>query len=197
MNPWLQHPVLLEGKRVTLRPLERADLPALHNIATNERIWEHYSVKGNYPAVFATEMSSALLMKTAGEQYPFVITDKQKNIIIGSTRLYNLYQQHRKGEIGWTFYHPDYWGTGYNTECKLLLLTYCFETLKLVRVQFQTNETNLRSRGAIEKIGATYEGLLRKERIISNGTFRNTMMYSITDEEWEGVKKMLAGKVNG
>ena len=104
---------------------------------------------------------------------------------------HNIFPEHRKLEIGWTWYDPAYWRTGYNRECKLLLLTYCFEVLNTVRVQLQTDENNERSRTAILGIGATYEGTMRKERIRANGANRNTAMYSIIDDEWVEVKAKL------
>ena len=108
---------------------------------------------------------------------------------------YDTQFQGAKEAIGWTWYDPSYWRTGYNRECKLLLLTYAFETLKAVRVQLVTDATNFRSRTAIEGIGATFEGELRKERIRANGAYRNTAMYSIIDDEWPKVKKKLEQKI--
>ena len=140
-------------------------------------------------------MRSTLLKRASGEQYTFTIIDKLSNKIIGSTRIYNFYPEHKKLEIGWTWYAPAYWGKGYNIECKLLILTYCFETLKTIRVQFQTDEHNLRSRAAIQKIGGKFEGVLRHERIRTNGTIRNTAMFSIIDGEWKDAKKMLQDRL--
>ena len=132
------------------------------------------------------------MKRGTGEQYPFTVIDRKTNKIIGSTLFHNIFPEHRKLEIGWTWYDPAYWRTGYNRECKLLLLTYCFETLKTVRVQLQTDENNMRSRTAILGIGATFEGIMRKERIRANGAFRNTVMYSIIDDEWAMVKEKLS-----
>ena len=188
---WIQHPVTLEGPKVKLAPLESAHFNDLVEIAKQKAIWANYSIDGSEPNKMTNILKSAVLMRATGEQYPFTIIDKVNNRIIGSTRLYNAYPEHLKLEIGWTWYNPAYWGKGHNTECKYLLLGYCFEVLKAVRVQFQTNETNVRSRAAIQKIGAIYEGILRKERKMENGIFRNTVMFSIVDDEWPAVKKML------
>jgi RimJ/RimL family protein N-acetyltransferase len=114
---------------------------------------------------------------------------------MGSTRFHSIKPKDRNIEIGYTWLHPDYWATGINTECKLLLLTFCFETLRAIQVQFQTNEANMRSRKAIEKIGGQFEGILRKDRIRDNGVIRNSVYYSIIDEEWESVKRNLQGKI--
>ena len=193
---WIQHPVLLEGSRVKLVPLDNAHFSELLVIAKDKKIWEHISINGADEDVMQQHLRSALLKRATGEQYAFTVIDKVQNKIIGSTLFHNIFGEHRKLEIGWTWYDPAYWRTGYNRECKLLLLTYAFETLKAVRVQLQTDATNLRSRTAILGIGATFEGLLRKERIRSNGVFRTTAMYSIIDDEWPQVKEMLAGNVN-
>ena len=188
---WIQHPVLLEGHKVKLVPLERTHFTELTNIAQDPRIWEHISINGADRERLLQHLGSAVLKRGTGEQYPFTVIDKAKDKIIGSTLFHNIFTEHRKLEIGWTWYDPAYWRTGYNRECKLLLLTHCFESLKTVRVQFQTDETNQRSRTAILGIGATYEGILRKERIRANGAFRNTIMYSIIDDEWPTVKTKL------
>ncbi len=188
---WIDHPVILEGKRVKLVPLESEHFPALAALAPDERIWEFVSIKHNTPEKVITFLRSAVLKRATGEQYPFTVIDKAENKIIGSTMFHNIVAVHKKIEIGWTWYDPAYWRTGYNRECKLLLLTYSFETLKAIRVQLQTDENNLRSKTAIAGIGGVFEGIIRNDRIRDDGTYRNTAMYSIIDSEWEGVKERL------
>ena len=191
---WIQHPVILQGEKVTLVPLDNAHFAELLEVGKQEQIWEHISINGADRERLMQHLKSAVLKRGTGEQYPFTVIDNKTNRIIGSTLFHNIFPEHRKLEIGWTWYDPAYWRTGYNRECKLLLLTYCFESLKTVRVQLQTDENNLRSRTAILGIGATFEGVLRKERIRANGAFRNTVMYSIIDEEWPRVKEKLSVK---
>ena len=193
---WIQHPVVLEGTKVKLVPLENGHFAELLNVGSDVRIWEHISINGADKERLLLHLKSAVLKRATGEQYPFTIIDKLNDRIIGSTLFHNIYPEHRKLEIGWTWYDPSYWRTGYNRECKLLLLTHCFEVLKTVRVQLQTDENNLRSRAAILGIGATFEGVLRKERIRANGAFRNTAMYSIIDEEWPTVKTLLSASLD-
>lgn len=197
---WLQAPIILEGKKVKLVPLESSHFPALLEIGKHKEIWEHLAIDGASSDKLLLELKAALLKKANGERYPFAVVDKISGNIIGTTSFLNIFPEHRKLEIGWTWYAPAYWGTGLNTECKLLLLTYCFEVLHAVRVQLLTSEKNIRSRTAIMKIGASYEGLMRKERIRPDGTFRNTVMYSILDDEWPDRKQKLeqmCGKHNG
>lgn len=192
---WLQTPIILEGQKVRLEPLSAEHFDALIEIGKVKDIWTHLSIDGSDSNLLLQELKSAILRRATGEEYPFAIIDKLENRIIGSTRFYNIYPEHWKLEIGWTWYDPEYWATGYNTECKYLLLKYCFETLKAIRVQFQTSEYNLRSRAAIQKIGGKFEGILRKERLRPNGTVRSSAMFSIIDDEWEKVKGMLEEKI--
>ncbi len=192
---WIPYPVILEGEKVKLVPLESAHLPDLLTVGKQEQIWEHISMNGADSDKLLLHLKSSILKRATAEQYPFTVIDKVTDKIIGSTLFHNIFPEHRKLEIGWTWYDPAYWRTGYNRECKLLLLTYCFETLKTVRVQLQTDENNQRSRTAILGIGASFEGILRKERIRANGAFRNTAMYSIIDDEWPQVKAQLTAKL--
>ncbi len=193
---WIPHPTILEGERVRLVPLDHAHFEDLSVVAQQEKIWEHISINGADRDLLLQHLRSAILKRSTGEQYPFTVVDKLTGKLIGSTLYHNIFPEHRKLEIGWTWYDPTYWRTGYNRECKLLLLTNSFELLKTVRVQLQTDENNHRSRTAILGIGATFEGILRKERIRTNGTFRNTAMYSILDDEWPRVKELLTTSLN-
>lgn len=186
---WIQHPVILEGQKVRLVPLDNAHFDELIAIGRQEKIWEFISVNMAEGDRLRQHLKSTVLKRGTGEQYPFTVIDKQTNKIIGSTLFHSIYPEHRKLEIGWTWYDPAYWRTGHNRECKLLLLTHCFEVLKTIRVQLVTDELNLRSREAILRIGATMEGILRNERIRSNGVYRNTAMYSITEQEWPKIKE--------
>lgn len=185
---WIQHPVVLEGDRVRLVPLDRAHFTELVSVAADSRIWEFTSIDGSHEDRIRRHLESAVLKRGTGEQYPFTVIDKLSGRIIGSTMFHNIFPEHRKLEIGWTWYAPEFWRTGYNRECKLLLLTHCFEALGAVRVQLVTDETNHRSRTAIAGIGASFEGILRNDRIRENGKFRNTAVYSIINDEWPGVK---------
>jgi len=192
---WIQQPVTLEGKRTRLVPLSEKYFEELIALAADKAIWTHLPADRSNRDVMLTELKSAILKRLSGEQYPFVVIDKITDKVIGSTRFMDMHPEHRKLEIGYTWYTPACWGSGYNTEAKLLMLTYCFEVLKTIRVQFVTKEQNLRSRAAIQKIGATFEGVLRNERLTESGP-RNTAVYSITDTEWSQVKAMLTEKVN-
>ena len=192
---WIKHPTILQGKNVDLLPLEEKHFLDLLEIGKQEKIWEFYSVNYGSPDTMLTQLKSSLLKRATDEQYVFVVFHKRDNRIVGCTSFLNIFPQYRKLEIGWTWYSPEYWNTGLNTECKYLLMKYCFETLKTIRVQWQTSYHNIRSRKAIEKIGAKFEGILRNERINENGTYRSSAMYSVIESEWPDVKVNLEKKL--
>ncbi|CAI9684197.1 GNAT family N-acetyltransferase [Elizabethkingia anophelis] len=184
-NTWINHPVILQGTSINLVPLEEKHLEELYTAAADKELWAFIPTDCSERDVFYKTYEFAISERTSGNQYPFVIIHKDTNKIIGSTRFFEIYPADKKLEIGWTWITKDYWGTTINLECKLLLLTYCFETLKTNRVQLKTKDTNFRSRKAIEKIGGIFEGILRKDKIVSDGTTRNAAYYSILDDEWE------------
>jgi len=117
--------------------------------------------------------------------------DKNNGDIIGSTRYYNVQPEHRRLEIGYTWYAKKYQRTGVNTECKYLMLKYAFEDLNCIAVQFLTNWHNLRSRAAIVRLGAKQDGVLRNHRLNADGSCRDTVVFSIIEQEWQSVKKSL------
>ncbi|MBK6505971.1 MAG: GNAT family N-acetyltransferase [Ignavibacteria bacterium] len=186
---------ILKGNTVELLPLQKSHFAELEILASDKRIWEFYTLDGSQPPRFREAFDIALLEMERGTQFPFVIFHKESNKLIGSTRFLDIQLHNRKLEIGWTWLHPDYWATVVNPECKLLMLTHCFEELDLVRVQFKTDENNLRSRNAIEKVGGQFEGVLRNDMIRDNGTKRNSAYYSIIDSEWPVVKMKLKKQI--
>ena len=188
---WISHPVVLQGPTIELRPLEAEHLEELYEAAADPRLWAFTPTDGSRRATFLSAYRLALAQRMQGLQYPFVLYHRTSGRLIGSTRLFDIFPQDRKLEIGWTWIIPFYWGTGVNLEGKLLLLTYCFETLGAVRVQLKTKDDNLRSRRAIEKLGAKLDGILRKDRLQENGRFRNTAYYSLLDDEWPEAKKTI------
>jgi len=188
----INHPVLLRGRNIELRPLELETLGALFAVAQDPNIWRFTSVDYSIEQNFYPNFSAALRGREEGKSYPFLIYSTESSKIIGTTRLLEIVPEDRKLEIGVTWLASQYWGTGVNTQCKYLLLEYCFESLNLNRVQFRAKSDNSRSRRALEKIGATFEGLLRKDKIEPSGQARNTALYSIIKDEWPNLKSKLA-----
>ncbi len=186
----LQQPIILHGELVSLLPLDPSHFDSLIALAKEKSIWQYYTIDGSNEEKLRPSLESSL---TDRLQYPFVIIHRETNAIIGSTRFLDIQREHKKLEIGWTWLHSDHWRTNINTECKLLLLTFCFEELMVSRVQLKTDENNIRSRKAILKTGAQFEGIFRNDMIRDNGTKRNSAYFSIIDSEWgEAKEKLLA-----
>jgi RimJ/RimL family protein N-acetyltransferase len=189
--PWIKHPVVLNGKLIRLEPLAELHFPHLIAIGTDPSIWAHLPFDGSRDHVLRQELGTALLNRAYGRQYPFTIIRQSDNRVIGSTRFFDLFPEHKKLEIGWTWYAPEVWGMGYNIECKLLLFAFCFEVLDVNRVQLKTRTGNVRSRKAIEKVGGVFEGVLRRDRVMPDGSVKDTIVYSVIKEEWPELKKKL------
>ncbi|MBV8252650.1 MAG: GNAT family N-acetyltransferase [Chitinophaga sp.] len=194
MRNWIRHPVILESRRILLVPLVEQEIDQIVASSLDERIWTYLPIQGTASDI-RTALQEAIQARAQQTQYPFSIVDKQTGQTIGTTRLLKLDPINRTLEIGWTWYLPIYWGTGYNEECKLLLLNYCFEDLKTIRVAFIAGEKNIRSRKAIERLGAKFEGIFRNVAIRHDGK-RSSACYSIIDEEWPETKVHLENLVN-
>jgi RimJ/RimL family protein N-acetyltransferase len=181
-NPWIQLRFLTEGHREILRPL-----------AKDERIWEYtktLQLTDDYDQQFDKYFGEALSFAAAGGQ-AYAIVDAGTGEIIGMTRLYDVDHRVKKATIGHTWYVPGVWGKVHNKACKLLLLTYCFETLGLRRIDFKVAGHNIRSQKAVVKIGATPEGVLRRYSLRNDGTLTDTHFFSILGEEWPDRKTRL------
>jgi N-acetyltransferase len=183
--------VQLVGKRVKLIPLEKGHTSDLYEAARPSDIWTYMPTKGKSLEDIRNIVENAVKARENGTELPFTVYDLDTNCIIGSTRLLNISLPNKSTEIGWTWYSPSVWRTRVNTECKYLLLRYCFEELQLNRVQFKTDVRNERSRNAILRLGALQEGIIRKERVLQDGYVRDSAMYSIIKEEWHSVKQRL------
>jgi len=185
--------ITLEGNRVRLLPATLEHLDGLFKASNHSEIWKHSpSIISKLEDMDST-INQWLKVKVQGLRYPFVIFDKITDEIIGSTSYLDISSQNRKLEIGGTWLDPKVWRTSVNTECKYLLLKYGFEELNLLRVQFRTDARNERSNRAIQRIGAKFEGTLRHEMILHDGYIRDSNVYSILANEWEGVKLRLLG----
>lgn len=185
---WIQPDLILEGERVVLKPLMPEHLDELVAAGQDEKIWTYLPVIPENQSM-RDYYAEAFVNRDKGVHFPFVILDKNNNII-GTTRFGEIEPEHKKLEVGWTWYKPELWGKGYNEECKYLLLNYCFDVLKTVRVQLKTNEKNYRSRRAILRLGCKFEGIYRNH-VIRQGFIRNTAMFSILPEEWAQSKARL------
>jgi len=187
-------PITLKGKYVKLEPIS---LEFARDIleAGKGFDWAWMSVKLDNLESIEAWIKATLEAQERGEEFTFVVRDLTTTKIIGSTRYMDTQPRQKGTEIGWTWYSPNVWGTVVNPECKYLLLNHAFEDWGAIRVQLKTDNNNLRSQGAILKLGAKFEGRLRNHRFRSDGSIRDTMMYSITMEEWPGVRLGLIKRI--
>ncbi|MFF2093040.1 GNAT family N-acetyltransferase [Paenibacillus sp. NPDC058174] len=181
----------LQGKRVDLLRMDEHHAWPLLEAAHGMADWSLYMKPLQTLDDVQHFIDKAKQEEAAGTCIPYVIWDHTEQKIVGSTRLFDLSAEHRGLEIGSTWLNPSVWRTRVNTECKYLLLRQAFEHLHMLRVQIKTDLRNLQSQAAIERLGAVKEGILRNHRILHDGYVRDTVMYSITDEEWPGVKARL------
>ncbi|MFX3636409.1 MAG: GNAT family N-acetyltransferase [Candidatus Pristimantibacillus sp.] len=190
MNTLLTH-LCLAGNSVDLVLMDSSHIAGLTGVMLQEEIWEFTWRKFTTLEQVNEMVNEAMEQKNKGSQLPFVIIDKNSGQIIGTTRISNIDSVHRHAEIGWTFLSPHVWRKGINTECKFLLLQYCFEQLQLLRVQFLVSGHNYRSQKAVERLGAVKEGILRKHKLKMDGSIHDTIIYSILDSEWPQMKTHL------
>ncbi len=190
MSNWIDN-LTLEGELVKLIPLEETHREGLLKAASDGKLWELWYTSVPSSQNIDNYINTTLEHRLNGVEYPFVVMHKESGEVIGSTRYYNIQHAHRRLEIGYTWYAQKFQRTGVNTECKYLLLKYAFETLDCIAVQFMTNWHNIRSRTAIARLGARQDGVLRNHRINADDSFRDTVVFSITDREWTGVKQSL------
>jgi RimJ/RimL family protein N-acetyltransferase len=185
----------LKGNTVELHPLQAEHAASLVQAAQDGQLWNMKVTVIPGPDTIQAYMTKALQGRQSGTVMPFAIVQRQTGLVVGSTRFWKIDRSNRKLEIGHTWLSQSVQRSGLNTEMKYLLLSYAFETMNCVRVQFTTDELNEKSRAAILRIGATQEGIVRHERIMPDGRKRNSVRFSIIDTEWPEVKAMLLAKM--
>ena len=188
-------PVTIVGKTVRLEPLTMKHAPGLHALyALNPDILLYHGLKPSDTSLeaFTTYMERSLAMPG---RIPFAIVMLDTGQPAGTTSYLDIKPADRGLEIGYTWLGKAFQGTQVNPENKYLLLRHAFETLGAVRVQLKTDGRNLHSQRAIEKLGAVREGTLRKHIILPNGYVRDSVIFSITAEEWPPVKTALEARL--
>lgn len=189
----LEKNIILSGQLIQLEPLQKKHREILKKLSQDEKI-STYS-----PALklkFDGWFDKALKTFPQFEQFTFIVRHLKSNEVIGSTRYYEIGLSNKRLAIGYTWYTPSVWGTGVNLESKLMLLNYAFNSLNMNRVEFHIDSRNLRSCFAVEHLGATKEGLLRKNIILDDGYVRDTVIYSILKKEWPSLSNKLNEKLN-
>jgi RimJ/RimL family protein N-acetyltransferase len=188
-------PITLEGQHVRLEPLTQAHAEALIAAAGDGELWNTQVTIIPEPVGMKDYIQAALDGQSQGRELPFVIISKLSNQVAGTTRFYDISANDRKCTIGYTWLAKSAQRTPINTEAKLLLLTHAFETWKCVRVELVTDVLNEQSRTAILRLGAKQEGILRKHLILPSGRVRDSVVFSIVDDEWPEVKERLGKRL--
>jgi N-acetyltransferase len=194
MINWLNE-ITLEGKLVRLIPLKTEYRSALLEASADGELWKLWFT--GVPSIDSIDayLEYAFSEQAMGRALLFAVVDKQTQKIIGSTRYCNADNVNHRVEIGYTWYAKSYQRTSVNTECKYLLLQHAFENLSAIAVEFRTHWHNLASRAAIARLGAKQDGVLRNHQKSPEGIYRDTVVFSIIDQEWPTVKRGLEYKM--
>ena len=189
MTDWRAAPTLA-GRHVTLRPLSPGDRDALVAAASADGLWDLFYASVSQMKDPDAFLARAFAERDAGRSVPFAVLDAG-GTVCGTTKFMRMNAPHRRLEIGGTFYATRVQRTGGNTEAKLLLLGHAFDTLGCQCVQIRTDALNRRSQAAIERLGATRDGVLRGHQVMPDGRLRDSVVYSILDREWPAVRQNL------
>ena len=193
---WDLTPTLI-GDRVRLEPLAHEHHDGLRRVSPPPEIWAYWPVNpGAGEDSFDRWFEGCLQAREHGESSHFATVLTGSGQLVGSTSFCTIRPQARAIEIGWTWLTPDAWGTATNTEAKLLQLVHAFDVLGCVRVDFDTDAENARSRAALAALPAQFEGVLRNFSIReTDGSVRSSAIYSVTDVEWPSVRANLTSRV--
>lgn len=182
LNPNL----ILQNSKVLLRPITRQDFPILGTLAADPSLWEYFTHDLSIKEDFEDWVKPAL----DGMRVQFSVTEKIGNKIVGSTAFGNYFQRDQRIEIGWTWLGREFHGSEINFEMKMLMLTYAFDTLGVKRVEIKTDVLNIPARRALQKMGIQEEGILRSHTLMTKGRRRDTIYYSVLENEWKDFVKV-------
>ena len=192
---WPQ-PVTLRSERVTLAPLEARHEADLSEAVKDGELWKLWYTSIPSPEKMGLEIERRLRLQAVGSMLPFCVIDNAAGQAVGMTTYMNVDAANRRVEIGSTWYARRVQRSPLNTQCKLLLLQHAFEKLDCIAIEFRTHFFNHQSRRGIERLGAKLDGILRNHQLASNGTLRDTVVYSIIASEWPTVKVHLNYQLN-
>ena len=187
--PW-PDPITLSGRHSRLLPLAAEHAASLAEAVRDGELWKLWYTAVPSPETMAAEIARRLALQAAGSMLPFTVLDAS-GTTVGMTTYMNIDATHKRVEVGSTWYAKRVQRTILNTECKLLLLGHAFDALDCIAVEFRTHRFNQQSRRGIERLGAQLDGILRNHQRAGNGTLRDTVVYSITADEWPAVQTHL------
>ncbi|MEM9338978.1 MAG: GNAT family N-acetyltransferase [Bacteroidota bacterium] len=178
----------LSDERITLKPLRSSDIDQMKKICGDPVIWKWFTADLADPSNMEKWMSDRLNASEEGSQMTYAVVLNEHQQVAGSSSYGHINWKEKALEIGWTWLGADYIGSGINKHMKFLMLSHAFDTMEIERVEIRTDEINVRSRRAIEKIGTQLDGTLRSHRQTLGNRRRNTVVYSIIKEEWNEIR---------
>jgi N-acetyltransferase len=197
-DPLFDDPPTLGGTLVTLEPLAAGHREGLWLALADPAVWRWVRVDCSASReLFDHWFDEALAAMDARLELPFATIERETGHVIGTSRFLSLRPADRGGEIGWSLITPEHWGTGANSEAKLLMAGYAFDVLGCARVEFKTDRLNDRARAALAAIPAEFEGIFRKHMLMAGGRWRDSAWYAIIDAEWPEVRARLEARVAG
>lgn len=185
----------LEGRHVRLEPLSEHHKEGMRLAIKDGELWKLFVTLVPHPDNIDQFFAKAEAAFIANDGLTYATIDKKTNQVAGSTRFMKAVWPHQRLEIGFTFLGKSWQKTAINTEAKWLMLSHAFETLKLNRVEFLTDYLNHHSRAALLRLGAKEEGLLQQHMVMPDGRIRDSVLFSIVNHDWAGVKQHLAAKL--
>jgi len=186
-----EHYISLENERIKLEPLTPDHVKLMRPLSSDSDIWRWYTEDLSNPDDLENWMMNRLRESENGTQMSYAVIDKKDDKVIGSSSYGHIEWAEKCLEVGWTWLGKEYIGSGINKHMKFLMLGHAFDTMGIERLELRTDETNVRSRRAMEKIGAVYDGILRNHRTTQGGRRRNSVIYSIIRSEWNEVRNTI------
>ncbi len=186
---------MLETNRVILGAMQKEDLAKFFPITQSTILWQYFTKELNDKEQLLQWVNEAMNDRAAGKRVPFTIIDKKSGLVCGSTSFGNISFYDKRIEIGWSWLGEASLGSGVNRHCKFALLQYAFEVMKFIRVEIKTDNLNERAKQALRRIGASEEGVLRSHMQMPHDRRRDSIYFSILQNEWEEVKKNFFGGI--
>jgi len=186
-----EHYIVLENSTLRLEPLTESHVKQMRALGSDTDVWRWYTADLSTPDALEAWMMNRFDESQRAEKMSYAVILKETGKVIGSSSYGHIDWQEKGIEVGWTWLDKPYIGSGLNKHMKFLMLHHAFETMAIERLELRTDETNVRSRKAMERIGASFDGTLRNHRGTRGGRRRNTVIYSIIKPEWEHIKKTI------
>ncbi|WP_367364204.1 GNAT family N-acetyltransferase [Candidatus Tisiphia endosymbiont of Nedyus quadrimaculatus] len=182
---FFEYDIICNNELARLRPLKTEDMAAFARFISDYAVWKYFAIKMHQLQDMNDYIDDAVQQRKLGLRYHFAIEDQKTGEIVGSTAFGNYSPKDSRIEIGWSWVETSFQGSGINKNAKFLLLNFAFNYLNMERVEFKTDVLNVRASGALIKIGATEEGVLRSHTLMPDERRRDTVYYSILKDEWE------------